>query len=87
MSAEGRLSSVCYHRVVGWEIDNFFFQENDHFFKENFTLLRKNTLKSEIMNGFLFSDRDYKRCFYIVKKVFREKSEIICGPRLYAARL
>ena len=31
------------------------------------------------MNGFLFSDRDYKRCFYIVKKVFREKNEIICG--------
>ena len=61
--------------------------ENDHFFKEKFTLLRKNTLKSEIMNGFLFSDRDYKRCFYIVKKVFREKSEIIYGPRLHAARL
>ena len=37
------------------------------------------------MNGFLFSDRDYKRCFYIVKKsVSREKrdymrTEIICG--------
>ena len=31
------------------------------------------------MNGFLFSGRDYKRCFYIVKNVFREKSEIICG--------
>ena len=55
MSAEGRLglSSVCYHRVVGWEIDNFFFQENDHFFKENFTLLRKNTLEK----------RDYERIF------------------------
>ena len=87
MSAEGRLSSVCYHRVVGLEIDNFFFQENDNFFKENYILLRKITLKNEIMNGFLFLGRDYKRCFYIVKKVFCEKSEIIYGPRLHAARL
>ena len=37
------------------------------------------------MNGFLFSDRDYKRCFYIVKKCFARKArlymrtEIICG--------
>jgi len=33
MAAEGRLSSVCYHRVVGWEIDSYFFSRKWPFFQ------------------------------------------------------
>ena len=63
-----------------------FFYEKDHFFKENYILFRKITLKSEIINDFSLLGGDYKRCFYIVKKSVPWKSEIINGPRLHAAR-